>query len=205
MFDKTTKATQKKRSYDYDTEGLKDEELVLNYLHGYGHEVLESEAMEDITLDIDAYLNGVATSIKAQHAGVSINRRTGKPYNNIYFELCSQHYSSHAWDDSLRSKMSRWDVPKRCRDFSYSTYNPSWFLTGGAQQYLILQGDRLRMYLKSDVEAVVFNQGFVRVLGLSQAVLKTQRGKNTICGYLAIDDVPYVAEWTVKKPSEVAA
>lgn len=73
-------------------QGLKDEEMVIAWLKFKGYKVESSTREENIHQDIDCYINGVPTSIKAQHAGVK--------YGNIYMELKAQLTSSKQWVSS---------------------------------------------------------------------------------------------------------
>ena len=73
-------------------QGLKDEEMVIAWLKSKGYKVEPSTKEENILQDIDCYIDGVPTSIKAQHAGVK--------YGNIYMELKAQLTSGKQWVSS---------------------------------------------------------------------------------------------------------
>lgn len=69
--------------------GLADERLVIEFMIQQGFEVTKSTDDENKIKDIDCYIDGIPTSIKAQHKGIK--------YNNIYFELEQQLTSTKNW------------------------------------------------------------------------------------------------------------
>lgn len=147
--------------------GLADQKLVEEYLKSQGHAVLPSAKEDDLLYDVDCYLDGVPTSIKAQHKGAS--------FGNIYFELKAQLTSNKKWVNS-------------------------WYFNGKAEQYLILQGNVLRLYKKTDVEAQVESKGWLRQRTLSASVKATQGGSyrysNSLLGFLNISDVAH-KRWVI--------
>lgn len=167
--------------------GLDEECRVLAFLENKGFTVQDATKEEQF-LDIDCYLDGVPTSIKAEHDGLK--------YGDIYFELASQKGSAkflrtlslpefnsiQAW----AAKAKRQNVPSDLLE-----YFSAWFFTGTAEQYLILQGDRLRLYRKSDIMEYMDKFGPDKVLGLSPYRLQTQGGKNTICAFVKSDAVRF--------------
>lgn len=167
--------------------GLDEEYRVLAFLESKGFTVKDATKKEQF-LDIDCYLDGVATSIKAEHDGAK--------YGDIYFELASQKGSAkflRTLDltefitiQTWASKAKRQNVPSDLLD-----YFSAWFFTGKAEQYLILQGDRLRLYRKSDILYYMNKLGPDKVLGLSPYRLQTQGGKNTICAFIKSDAVRF--------------
>jgi uncharacterized protein YceK len=177
------RASKAKRPYQYHLGGLRDEERILEHLRSLGHDVTPSEALEDITQDIDMYLDGISTSIKAQHSGLK--------YGNIYLELTTQHWSSTPWCQPWLTYLASLDMPK---GWSPEGWYPSWGLTGQAQQYLILQGQKATLYNKGTLNAWVEQKGFIRIRGLSAKTLETQGGRDTICGFIELP-VPSIKYW----------
>lgn len=143
-------------------QGLKDEEKIKAFLRSVGSEVVESSQDENRIHDIDCYVDGVSTSIKAEHAGLK--------YGDIYFELKAQLTSSGEWV-------------------------PSWYYTGQATQYMILQGNTVRVFQKEDVKALVESKGWNKTRKLSAPVKASQGGSyrfsNALLGFFKPDDIQH--------------
>lgn len=179
-------AAPKNGKYVLNQQGLSDEAKVIEYL-GSVAPVVRADRRDDRLHDIDCYWQGEKISIKAQHSGLK--------YGNIYFELATFHRCYREWTPETLSAFL--GAVKSDTTFSCDTQSasPSWFYTGQATVYAILQGDRLRLYRKSDIEAYIRKNGWLRVRGLSWKVLQTQSGVNSFSGYLDSDNVPYFAEF----------
>lgn len=95
----------------------------------------------------------------------------GLKYNNIYFELEAQLTATGEWV-------------------------PSWYETGTAKWYLILQGDTLRCYLKKNIKAYVDLVGWQKIRSLGWKTKKQQGGtyrySDAKCGFLVPTDVPHL-------------
>jgi hypothetical protein len=181
------------KHYRRNEEGLVNEERVLAALCGMGKDVMESERSEDIRFDIDAYIDGVPISIKTQDAGVA--------YGHIYVELCTQITPFRAWEDHDLAFVTK-VFPRGMRSFDPEQWGPAWYLTGTAQKYYISQnlgeqGRRVRIYSKATIAAYIRQKGFDRVCGLSAKVLQAQSFKNTVCGYMPVDAVPFEDEFLI--------
>lgn len=170
--------------------GLSDERLVKDFLRSNGVTVTEPTREQDRMEDTDAFVNGVAISIKAQHSGLR--------YGNICFEL-AQHLTAH--QDCPQSKailnnrnLALADVNRLTESGSWET---SWYQNGKAQLYYIYQGDQLHIYKKSDIAAHVALHGWLRLRPLTQMRSSylggTYRYCNAICAYLNTDDVPHIS------------
>jgi hypothetical protein len=173
--------------YYYDPKGIEGEDRVKSYLASIGKDVKDSDVLEDIRYDIDCYVNGVSTSIKCEHDGAK--------YGHIYMELVTQVNTRTPWSDDALALVSS-VIPKDL-GFSTDTWYPAWLLTGKAEQYAILQGDRLRLYYKPDIMAAIHEGNFVHVKGLGWKRLQTQNGLNTVCVFLKADGVPIRREYTL--------
>lgn len=175
--------------------GLEQEERVLAFLASKGFTVKPATKEEQFQ-DIDLWLDGVPTSIKAENDGLR--------YGDIYFELVTERGRadvSEPLDQDTKDRIKKW-AEKAVRTHKFtdlSTFYMSWFFTGKAEQYLILQGDRLRLYRKSEILDYMDLKGPDKVLGLSLYRLSTQGGKNTICAFIKSDAIRY-SELTL--PSE---
>lgn len=148
-------------------QGLADERLVIEFMKQQGFEVTDSTDNENKTKDIDCYIDGIPTSIKAQHKGLK--------YNNIYFELEQQLTSTKNWV-------------------------PSWYYTSRAEQYLILQGNTLRLYKKDDIKKHATEIGWSHTRRLSPEAKSTQGGSYRYCdarlGFLKPTDVEH-SVWVI--------
>jgi len=185
----TVEAAQaKKRNYEYNYQGLKDEALVTKWLQKYLVGIEPSSQHQDTREDIDLVWyhssppdenSEVSTiSIKCEHAG--------ERYGHTYFELMTQHYTSYNWEPEWSDLMLEAGRGKT------DTFNPGWFYFGKATHYVVLQGKILSIYRKSDIQAYVAAHGWVRVSGLSQSRLASQGGKDTVCGFLNTSTLPFV-------------
>lgn len=187
-FKSTKKTPLQARNYVRDANGLENEERVLAAFHEAGRDVVESERSEDIRYDIDAYIDGVPVSIKTQNAGVR--------YGHIYVELTTQQRPFYKWEDCDHAFCDR-EFPTYLGELDH-TWGPAWWFTGKAQRYVISQKvdgrRRIRVYTKAALTAYIKQKGFDRVMGLSGPVLRGQNGLNTVCGYMKVDEVPYVEE-----------
>lgn len=167
--------------------GLADEKKAIAFLKAEGYDVQVSSREQNILQDIDCIIDGKATSIKAEH--------TGLRYNNIYMELANllQDYNS------IIPLMS--NITLEVVELALSTpeWEPGWFYTGTATQYLILQGNSLRLYQKTDIINHVQSQDFLRIRPLTKArkaYLTKYRYKDTLSGFLDRDSIPYV-QWVI--------
>lgn len=99
----------------------------------------------------------------------------GLEYNNIYFELENQLTATGEW------------------------IKDGWFYKGLAKQYLILQGQEIRLYDKQAIIDYVQDNGWLRTRTLSWRVKAQQGGTyrtmDTLSGYLDRDQVPYLQSW----------
>ena len=95
---KRIKRLQRARNYNRNVEALVDEIRVEEWLLSLGWDVTKSETWDDILLDIDLWVDGVPISVKAEHEGMR-STQNGRRYYNIYFELATQHYTGHQWED----------------------------------------------------------------------------------------------------------
>ncbi len=181
-----TDTVPKNGKYVLHSGGIRDQQRVMKYLSTLGT-VTEATEHEDRRLDIDCWFNGEAVSIKAQHAGLQ--------YNNICMELATFHHNQ-PWEPSDLLAFQR-AVTTMAAVKRYQTRGaaPSWYYTGTATVYAILQGSRLRLYRKTAIQQYEQQHNFLRVCGLSVALLRSQSGVNSFCGYLCADSVPFEAEY----------
>lgn len=167
--------------------GLKDERRVKKFISEVlGIAVYEPSVYQDTFEDTDCFINDRAVSIKAQHSGAV--------YGNICLEL-SQHLTVHK-DCSVtpivltKPNINQADVDKLNATGSWVE---SWWHTGKAEQFYILQGDTLRIYEKSDMRDYVAKNGWLRCRPLSfkrsSYLGGSYRYCNSICGYLPTDAV----------------
>lgn len=178
-----------------DMAGFEGETQIMTYLNDLGYSVVDSSYYEDRSQDIDLWLNGVPTSIKCQHGGLRINPRTGRPYDNIYVEVMTEIRNGAEWSlEALRDLEAIAGKSWTYWEKIGSAYNPSWWFTGSAVQYLILQGSELRLYQKDTLRAAML-QGYGTLRGLSPQALKGQNGQNSVCAYLDRNKVPYETQW----------
>lgn len=180
------------RNYERDVEALKDEVKALEWMVSLGYDVVKSEVSDDIELDIDFYIDGHSVSFKAEHDGMKPNQ-WGRRYFNIYFELATQKYTGHSWDDPTEIDWVNEDSKTTIND----RWNPAWFLYGKAEYYLILQCGTLSLYRKMDILKYVHDNGWQKKLSLSRPVLVRENGLDSVCGYLDNRKVPFVARWTL--------
>jgi hypothetical protein len=178
------------RNYIRDEEGLVNEGRVLRAFYDRGRDVLQSEAEDDIERDIDAYIDGVATSVKTQDTGVR--------FGHIYVELATEQGPVKVWEEADRALVS--SVFPENLHFGAS-WRPAWFFTGAGSRYAISQRlpdkRRVRVYEKPTISAYIQQKGFDRVCGLSWPRLQSQNGFNTVCGFLPVDAVPYIEEFFI--------
>lgn len=158
----------------YDHNGINAERLMVKWLTHIGYAVKPSSWVEDTRYDIDIWVRGyqftdwASVSIKAMTAGIA--------YGQLGFEL-----STHRTRDGL-----------------------GWFYTGQADHYLIIRDTdflpswrkdlRARMPIdhqprycwlpKQRVQNHTASYGWHHKSGLSPEMLKQQRGKDTVQGYL---------------------
>lgn len=97
-------------------------------------------------------------------------QHSGVKYGNIYFELKQLEKDSGNWVDS-------------------------WYYYSKAVYYMILQGNTLRVYLKSDVVEYVDTYGFSyeRTLSKERAARAStnKRYINSLCGFLPIHNIKH--------------
>jgi hypothetical protein len=178
------------------SQGIRDEQAVVEYLKSTC-DFATVEPVTDLYLqrkcDIDVLLDGHPVSIKAMH--------TGLKHNNIGLELIRNTVNRQHWDDSDKAKAQLWFKNYNCYNTNSELYlTPSWYFTGTATHYLILQGERLRLYSKAAIAHYIAEHGFLYIKALSYSVLQQQGGINAWSGYLPTDKVPYLNEW--KCPSQ---
>lgn len=178
---------------DYYNTGLEAEEKVLEFLSGLGNvTVCQTLTTDEQFKDIDAYIDGVSTSIKVLHKGRTYGRN-----GHMLIELVSQWRQPNQikQSDAVGLKPILKQHGLGWVDLQDGSWFPGWYLLSEAEQYLIWQGDRLVLLAASDVKNLIATQGFVTVRSLSAAVLNTVKGKNTISGYLEMDDLQPLKEW----------
>jgi hypothetical protein len=179
--------------------GLANEDRVLELLSSM-FTVEASERLEDIELDIDCYVKGLPGEAPDRWVPVSIKSlHDGEKFGNVYFELLTQRYQPSEWTDNLWSKAL--DACKKLSGIFINKHQwkPGWFYSGSAEYYVVWQGSQCRLYKKFDVIKFVDTNGWLKVLPLSRARLATQGGKNTICGYLDNEALPFVRSWWLSK------
>lgn len=168
--------------------GLTDEKLVKLFTRSQGCLVEPSTYDQDRHEDIDCFVDGKAVSIKAQHSGAK--------YGNIYFEL-AQHLTEHKDCQLSAAILSSHPHDASTPDLLIATgsWEPSWWYTGKAKAYYILQGSKLYIYSKRSILKYVHNNGWLRVRSLSYGRRSYLGGSyrycNSICGFLNIDDVAH--------------
>lgn len=171
--------------------GLAEEKKVIEFAREVlGLTVTDSTEHEDRMLDIDCWADGVAVSIKAEHNGVA--------YGNIYFEL-AQHLTEFKDCPVSTDMLDKRDLNQTDVDalVAVGSWEPSWWTTGKADVYWILQGEVLKVYRKIDVQRYVAAKGWRHCKGLSFKRKSYLGGRyryvNAICGYLNISDIPHVS------------
>lgn len=179
--EKTMRTDFRKETAHYRAEwerGMTDEEKVMEFLSSKGFKITKSELLEDMVSDIDFYVGSpkYSVSFKSQLKGLK--------FGHIYFELHTQRYNGHALVD-LEDEHGR----------AIGKWYPSWFYTGKPKYYLILQGNKLDLYYKEQIEEYVAKNGWLHVKGLSPTVLAGQRGKDTRCGYLSNKAIRPLSTW----------
>lgn len=187
---------------DYDkvyNKGLDNEVKVLTFLADLGtfDQIVVCDAIEDQVADIDLILDGIPTSIKCMHEG--------EKWGNTYFELVTQRYQPKRLESFEHDRLNGWLKGRLGHlHFTDPSWFAGWFFSGKAQQYLIWQGETLRLYSKADIEDFLTVNGFLKVLPLSYKVLQTQGGKNTVCGFVNTAELPALKTWTMKDKTKVA-
>lgn len=187
---------------DYDkvyNRGLVNEEKVIDFISKLGvfDQIVSTDAIEDQVADIDVILDGIPTSIKCMHEGAK--------YGNTYFELVTQRWQPRRLESYEHDRLRTW-LKGRLGHMTFTdpTWFAGWFFTGQAQQYLIWQGETLRLYSKADIQDFLTVNGFLKMLPLSYKVLCTQGGKNTVCGYVNTAELTPLQTWILKDPTKVA-
>lgn len=97
-------------------------------------------------------------------------QHSGLKYGNIYFELKQLEKDTLNWVDS-------------------------WYYYSQAEYYLILQGNTLRVYRKSDICQYIDTNGFNYERTLSKELAArastNKRYINSLCGFISPDSVPH--------------
>jgi hypothetical protein len=118
----------------------------------------------------DNMFNDIDCWVNGQPVSIKAEH-TGLRYNNIYFELEQQLTETGEWV-------------------------PSWWQTGKATWYFILQGQTLRCYLKKNLELYVTNIGWQKIRSLGWKKKNSQGGtyrfSDARCGFLVPTDVPHL-------------
>ncbi|MBW4558451.1 MAG: hypothetical protein KME59_21500 [Trichormus sp. ATA11-4-KO1] len=168
--------------------GLSDERKVMDFLRGQGYNVKPASSQENKKEDIDCWVNGKPVSIKSSHKGAK--------FKNIGLELANQLTSRVACRDTEyilgKLSISLLDVDTL---IDTGSWEPGWYATGKATNYLFYQEHELRLYTKKSIENYVNSKGFLRVRQLSDACKSYLGGRyrycNTICGYLHWNVIPH--------------
>jgi hypothetical protein len=163
--------------------GLAGEKTVRQYLEGMGIETADSTKYENIMQDVDCWITvdrqltdiGVEPgcyplSIKRQEAGIK--------YGNVGFELYQQETLK---DGDTRTDEERW-------------VKTGWYHTGVCPIYAVLQGNKIRLFTKLAVQNTLKSRnGWLRkctlTARLKDAISKTARYSDALCGYLNIKDI----------------
>jgi len=166
--------------------GLAGERTVRTLLEELGIQTEDSSKYENIMQDIDCWITvgnqfeeiGVTPGIYP----LSIKRQeSGCKYKNIGFELYQQENPTGVND--LRTDDERW-LPV------------GWFNTGVCPIYAILQGTKVRVMTKVAVLHSIKTFGWLRkrplTAAIRNAISKTARYSDAICGYLNTTDVHQV-------------
>lgn len=166
--------------------GLAGEQIVRAALDNMGIVSVDSTKYENIMQDIDCWIYvarqlediGVSEGIYP----LSIKRQdSGIKYKNIGFELYQQE---SAKENETRTEEERWT-------------KTGWYHTGVCPIYAILQGNIMRLMTKCAVEDTFNKQGWLRkrplTAALRNAISKTARYSDAICGYLYQTDVHHLA------------
>lgn len=175
--------------------GLADERFVKEFLSSKGLKVDEPTKEQDRMEDTDAFVNGVAISIKAQHSGLK--------YGNICFEL-AQHLTTH--QDCMLTRVTLADkaltVANIDQLIAAGSWESSWYANGKAVLYYIYQGDQLHIYKKADIVAHVAAHGWLRIRPLTKMRSSYLGGSyrycNAVCGYIDTLAVPHISYRLVK-------
>ena len=175
--------------------GLSDERLVKEFLKSKGLVVTEPTREQDMFEDTDAFVNGVAISIKAMHSGYK--------YGNICFEL-AQHLTQH--QDCVTSKAILRNKDLNVKDIARlvesGSWETSWYDKGKAVLYYIYQADTLHVYKKADIVAHVAAKGWLRLRPLTKMRSSYLGGSyrycNAICGYIDTFAIPHISYRLVK-------
>lgn len=172
-------------------QGLDEEDRILQFLFDRGEHTLSAcDDIQSQLADIDCYLDDVPTSIKAEHAGAR--------YQNIYFELFTQRSALRQFTEEELVWMAKiWEEAGLTYSIS-DGWLPGWYLTGEAEQYLILQNQWLSLYRKQDIKDYIEANGFSHAKGLSGYRLEQQGGKNTICGFIKWGSVKPIRTWMME-------
>jgi hypothetical protein len=173
--------------------GLADEAKVIEFLKTQGYEVNPSCFEDNKNRDIDCYVNGKSVSIKSNHKGVQ--------FRHICFELINQ-LTTYKNDEESRvtlSKVPTMDDVNRLR--ATNAWEPGWYYTGEAANYLFYQGDKLRLYTKKSIQLHLELHGFIKIRALTEETKSYLGGRyrhcNTISGYLNWDSVPHKT-WSIE-------
>lgn len=171
--------------------GLADERLVKQHLAQNGRVVVESTKEENIFQDIDCYVDGIPTSIKAMHKGAAYGTIGMELYN-----LLTERQACATSKSILANKDLNFnDVARLAATGNWET---GWWHHGKAEQYAILIGEVLRVYSKKALQHYMDTKGFVRIRPLKVETQKSQGGSyrysNSISVYLPIKDVPTVSK-----------
>ena len=175
--------------------GLSDERLVKDFLRAKGMLVVEPSRDQDMFDDVDAFVNGVAVSIKAQHTGLA--------YGNICFEL-AQQLTSHQDCPETKKIITDKNLSPETLDklVALGSWETSWYQNGKAALYYIYQGTRLHVYTKASIQSYVAAHGWLRLRPLSRSRSAYLGGAyrycNSVCGFLDTQSIPHLSYQLLK-------
>lgn len=153
--------------------GLAEEKKVRLFLVSQGFKVFKASKEEDMFEDIDLWVGDIPVSVKAQHEALRYGAN-----RSVYFELAQLERETGEWV-------------------------PSWFYTGKAEKYLILQGKELMLIDKlAVIEYIKVKPWIERTLTEKRRQALINSGKyryvDSRCGYILQKDVPVEKLWIIE-------
>ncbi len=149
--------------------GSADEKRVIAFLDNLGWNIKPSSKEDNITKDIDCWVDGIGYSIKAEHKGLQ--------WGNIYFELANQLTSTGQWEDT------GW----------FNTGEADYYLILQGQELRMYSKQAIKAYV--DANGWVKTRTLSWQAKATQG--GSYRTMDTKSGFLDRDKVPYISSWII--------